>query len=330
MITKNEYTNKNEQEPQAPTLLNSKINSPPSKMMKSAEPSPVFPTGTSPFLGAPRIPSISLGSPVAGAASISSIGRHDEHRPNHDDNDDHNNDDMEHYGPPPSSSDHHHDNNNKPFQHYYVLPVLLFEFLALSLTRAVLPMLLLQHYGNATYLVLGCADCIRGLLAFVACPFFGKVSDVIGRRVCLFVTVMGTCAPVCSLALFQWTVIIHQVVQDNNATTTTSTTAAIPKEEESSSMWHFFGTNDEENDHVTTTTVVHPAAFSLFIVLLCISGIFSSTFTLVFAYISDTVRQQEERVSAYGLALATFGLSYTIGPMAGMYKCSVCFTVYDK
>ena len=55
-------------------------------------------------------------------------------------------------------------------RHFHVLPVLLLEFLALALTRAVLPPMLLQQYGNRTYLVLGCADCIRGLLAFGACP----------------------------------------------------------------------------------------------------------------------------------------------------------------
>lgn len=55
----------------------------------------------------------------------------------------------------------------------------------------------------------------------------------------------------------------------------------------------------------------------IFVFLLALSGIFSSTFTLTFAYISDTVPNKEDRVSAYGLALATFGLSFTVGPMAG-------------
>jgi DHA1 family tetracycline resistance protein-like MFS transporter len=70
---------------------------------------------------------------------------------------------------------------------------------------------------------------------------------------------------------------------------------------------------------VMTTGATHPYAISVFVVLFALSGVFASTFTLVFAYISDTVRNQDERVSAYGLALATFGLSFTIGPMAGGY-----------
>jgi hypothetical protein len=82
---------------------------------------------------------------------------------------------------------------SQQWQHLYVLPVLLLEFLAIALTRAVIPALLLHKFGNRVYLIMGMAEFIRGLLAFVACPLFGKVSDIIGRRLCLFVTVLGTC-----------------------------------------------------------------------------------------------------------------------------------------
>lgn len=51
---------------------------------------------------------------------------------------------------------------------------------------------------------------------------------------------------------------------------------------------------------------------------LSISGFFSATFTLTFAYISDCV-DTKHRAPAYGLALATFGLSFTVGPVAGGY-----------
>lgn len=85
------------------------------------------------------------------------------------------------------------DDDAKRWQHLYVLPVLLLEFLALALTRAVIPALLLEKFGNRVYIIMGMAEFVRGLLAFVACPFFGKVSDLIGRRICLFITVMGTC-----------------------------------------------------------------------------------------------------------------------------------------
>lgn len=157
---------------------------------------------------------------------------------------------------------------NKNQEHwFYILPVLLLEFLAIGLTRAVLPSILLQEYGHKVYLVLGSADCIRGLLAFFACPLFGKLSDLWGRKHCLLITVLGSCAPVCSLALFPW----HQ---EHDATT--------------------------GNTHYTMPA----SAIPLFVILLSISGIFSSTFTLVFAYISDTVHQRNDRVSAFGLALA--------------------------
>jgi predicted MFS family arabinose efflux permease len=48
------------------------------------------------------------------------------------------------------------------------------------------------------------------------------------------------------------------------------------------------------------------------------SGLFSATFPLTFAYIADCV-PANERAPAYGLALATLGLSFTIGPPLGGY-----------
>lgn len=248
----------------------------------------------------------------------------------------------------------HNDGNN--YQHLYVLPVLLLEFLALAITRAVLPSILLREYGNHVYIILGLADFVRGFFAFIACPLFGKISDVIGRRICLFITVFGTCAPVCSLALFSW--------QDTAILFSSGSTAL------SSGLGTYTGinmtssllldeamSNDETPDiisssQLTTGTTMwgewvppytgketHPFAITIFIILLGLSGFFSSTFTLVFAYISDTVKEQDERVSAYGLALATFGLSFTIGPMLGGYLAktdkqyvflaSLVLTVFD-
>ena len=42
----------------------------------------------------------------------------------------------------------------------------------------------------------------------------------------------------------------------------------------------------------------------------------AATFTLVFAYISD-VTPPSDRAAAYGSALATLGLSFTVGPPLG-------------
>ena len=158
----------------------------------------------------------------------------------------------------------------------YVLPVLLFEFLAIAITRAVLPSKLLKAFGRNVYVIMGVCEFLRGLLAFVACPWFGRISDNLGRKPCLFITVLGTCAPICSLALF-----------GNFSSTATA-------EDNDIQMW-------------------------IFVLLLALSGCFSATFTLTFAYISDCVPTGDKRVAAYGLALATFGLSFTIGPMAGGY-----------
>lgn len=165
------------------------------------------------------------------------------------------------------SSWHTKRSSNVPSQmkHMYVLPVLFLEFCAISLTRAVIPSLLIQSFGDNIYFIMGCAECVRGLLAFLSCPAFGKISDIVGRKACLFVTVLGTCVPVCSLAVMS--------LQGLELT----------PEEQTHRMW-------------------------IFIVLLSLSGIFSSTFTLTFAYISDTVKNKKDRVTAYGLGKFKFVL----------------------
>lgn len=127
---------------------------------------------------------------------------------------------------------------------------------------------------------MGIAECTRGILAFFACPLFGRFSDVVGRRKCLLVTVAGTLTPVCSLA--------------------------------------FWGV-----DNIVTYGRYNINRIDIFVALLALSGMFSSTFTLTFAYISDVVKDREGRVAAYGLALATFGLSFTIGPLLGGYLANV-------
>ena len=102
-------------------------------------------------------------------------------------------------------------------------------------------------------------------LCLLACPFFGRLSDQVGRKYCLLATVIGSTLPVCLLAF-------------------------------------------------TSNIYVYIIATS-------ISGIFSATFPLAFAYISDCV-EPKKRAPAYGLALATFGLSYCIGPVSGSYLAS--------
>mmetsp|Transcript_17238 Transcript_17238/g.34306 ORF Transcript_17238/g.34306 Transcript_17238/m.34306 type:complete len:603 (+) Transcript_17238:134-1942(+) len=164
--------------------------------------------------------------------------------------------------------------SDSPSRYLYILPVLFLEFLALSLTRPIIPYLLLAAYPTTLYLVMGCADAIRGLLSFVSGPLIGKLSDATGRRTCLVVTVLGTTAPVCALAVLDG--------------------------------------SDTGNKRRMDT----------FVTMMALSGLLSATFTVAFAYISDVVKGEqarERRVAAYGMALATLGLSYSVGPMAGGY-----------
>jgi MFS family permease len=147
-----------------------------------------------------------------------------------------------------------------------VLPVLFYEYLALSLSRSLIPTMVIESFGDSSYFVVGIMETAKGLLAFVSCPIFGRLSDRIGRKYCLLVTVIGTTLPVCILAF-------------------------------------------------TGNMYVFAAAMGL-------SGFFSATFPLTFAYISDCVSDKRKRAPAYGLALATFGLSFCLGPVAGSYIAS--------
>ena len=143
-----------------------------------------------------------------------------------------------------------------------VLPVLFYEYLAISLARSLIPSMLVATFAEYSYFAVGVMETIKGVLAFLSCPAFGRLSDRIGRKYCLLVTVTGTTLPVCLLAF-------------------------------TSNMY-------------------------IFAVVMSLSGVFSATFPLTFAYISDCV-DKKSRAPAYGLALATFGLSFCIGPLTGSY-----------
>ena len=144
-----------------------------------------------------------------------------------------------------------------------VLPVLFYEYLALSITKSLIPRMIVDYFGHRSYVAVGLIETCKGVLAFVACPVFGRLSDRVGRKYCLLVTVVGTTLPVCLMAF--------------------------------------------------TNNMV------LYAVMCSISGFFSATFPLTFAYISDCVADKRRRAPAFGLALATFGLSFCLGPVSGGY-----------
>jgi MFS family permease len=73
-----------------------------------------------------------------------------------------------------------------------ILYVLFLEFLAISLTKSIVPKLLVDTYGSHTYFVVGVMETVKGILAFLSCPAIGKLSDRIGRKPCLLITVVGT------------------------------------------------------------------------------------------------------------------------------------------
>lgn len=154
------------------------------------------------------------------------------------------------------------DNSKSKKDFSKILPVLFLEYLTISLGRTLFPKYLVKNFGSYSYLVLGLSETVKGLLAFVSSPLFGKLSDMIGRKFCLLITVIGSSLPICIMAF---------------------------------------------NDDIL-----------LYIVMSSLSGFFSATFALTFAYISDCV-DPSDRAPCYGLALATFGLSFCLGPVTGSY-----------
>jgi len=159
---------------------------------------------------------------------------------------------------------HHYQNNQAHF--IQVLPVIALEFLAIAITKAVPPGLLIKHFGSSqVYIVMGCAECVKGLLAFVCCPWFGKVSDTLGRKPCLFWTVAGTCAPVAALALLPWE---SRDLVDDGGIDTTNTPILVndgEQEEESSifySLWKSSSSAGSDDEQLTSQ------AMTTFLILL--------------------------------------------------------------
>ena len=92
-----------------------------------------------------------------------------------------------------------------------VLPVLFYEYLAISITKSLLPKMIVDYYGNWSYLAVGIIETAKGCLAFLSCPFFGRLIDRIGRKYCLLATVIGTTLPVCMMA-FTDNMIVYAVM----------------------------------------------------------------------------------------------------------------------
>ena len=82
-----------------------------------------------------------------------------------------------------------------------IVPIIFLEFLVISMSRTIIPELIDEKYGASSYVVYGSADGARGLLAFLATPAFGALSDELGRKWLFLVTVVGTSSPIIVLAL---------------------------------------------------------------------------------------------------------------------------------
>ena len=61
-----------------------------------------------------------------------------------------------------------------------------------ALPGGILPIMLNDHYGPHSYVIVGYAQSLKGMLAFIAAPAIGALSDVVGRKHLFLTCVLGT------------------------------------------------------------------------------------------------------------------------------------------
>ena len=84
---------------------------------------------------------------------------------------------------------------------FAVVPVLFLDFLVMALPGCILPIMLNDHYGPRSYIIVGYAQSLKGMLAFIGAPIIGALSDVVGRKHLFLTCVLGTASPYAALGL---------------------------------------------------------------------------------------------------------------------------------
>ena len=82
-----------------------------------------------------------------------------------------------------------------------VIPIMFFDFMAMSLPRAIMPGLIDAQYGSGSYWRLGLAETTHGVLGFLTTPTLGALSDTYGRKWIFIASVLGTASPPMAYAL---------------------------------------------------------------------------------------------------------------------------------
>eukprot|EP00049_Salpingoeca_infusionum_P009678 m.164609 g.164609 ORF g.164609 m.164609 type:complete len:527 (+) comp14403_c0_seq1:3098-4678(+) len=79
----------------------------------------------------------------------------------------------------------------------YVTVVIFLEFFSWGLITTILPDAIEEFFGQGRmWLVVGLTQGLKGLLAFLSAPILGALSDAMGRRPFLLLTVISTCLPI--------------------------------------------------------------------------------------------------------------------------------------
>lgn len=79
---------------------------------------------------------------------------------------------------------------------YHALIVIFLEFFAWGLLTSPIIDVLNNTFANHTFLMNGLIQGVKGLLSFLSAPLVGAMSDTLGRKPFLLITVSFTCAPI--------------------------------------------------------------------------------------------------------------------------------------
>ncbi|XP_034565076.1 hippocampus abundant transcript 1 protein isoform X1 [Notolabrus celidotus] len=181
---------------------------------------------------------------------------------------------------------------------YHAVVVIFLEFFAWGLLTT--PMLTVLHetFPQHTFLINGLIQGVKGLLSFMSAPLIGALSDVWGRRTFLLVTVFFTCAPIPLMRLSPW--------YDSLFTTILNCRSLDPQ------------IRERETIYCVSVFVFFSSSCRWYFAMISMSGAFSVTFSVIFAYVAD-VTDERERSTAYGLVSATFAASLVTSPAIGAY-----------
>ncbi|CAH8583657.1 unnamed protein product, partial [Dicrocoelium dendriticum] len=87
---------------------------------------------------------------------------------------------------------------------YHAAIVIFLEFFAFGLLTTPMISVLDETFPKHTFLMNGIIQGVKGFLSFLSAPLLGALSDAIGRKPFLLLTVTFTCSPIPLMKISHW------------------------------------------------------------------------------------------------------------------------------